>query len=73
MTGDKKSAASLEEGDFIYLHAPGEEAPSTLRRPVRVDHIKRMPYGVVRIYHSLYGLQHVDAAGAHRFLLGDPW
>ncbi|QNJ56024.1 hypothetical protein SEA_RASPUTIA_134 [Microbacterium phage Rasputia] len=65
MTVRKASAASLIPGNVIVL----EETEYSKSRVVTVDSTKRMPFGIVRIFHSLYGLQHIDAAGAHRFEL----
>jgi hypothetical protein len=62
----RKAAASLVPGDR-FIRAPYVEG--RVRLVYTVDHVTRGAYGIVSIWHGKYGLQHVDAAGTHRFEL----
>lgn len=64
-----KTAARLEAGDRVILAPPTQGSPDQVRRIQTVDHTRRMPNGIVRVFYGRYGMMHVDAAGAHRFEL----
>ena len=64
-----KTAARLEYGDRVILIPPDPERPNQVRRIQTVDHTRRLPNGIVRVFYGRYGMMHVDAAGAHRFEL----
>lgn len=64
-----KTAARLEAGDRVILTPPTQDHPDQVRRIHTVDHTRRMPNGIVRVFYGRYGMMHVDAAGAHRFEL----
>lgn len=62
-----KTAARLERGDRVILTPRDAERPNQVRRIQTIDHVLRLPNGVVRVFYGRYGMMHVDAAGAHRF------
>lgn len=65
-----KSAARLQRGDRVLFKSKRDlRNPGDIRVVYTVDHTQRLSYGVVRVFHSRYGLQHIDAAASHRFEL----